>query len=430
MNIVIGKIGKSILFDYNKWGMTGGEQEAPVYIASLAQMNPNINFYLIGLNDFEKLDANIKNKININKNIINIWKDYNNSICEKYKWPVEYFKRNKIDVDFGILYAGLHSNRNIPGITYKENGKIFDNPLEMILNYTTQIFNFINETQFPYVVIGEDYRYLPIKSLDLLRRPNEYIGTFPLENIKITIVKEILSKEKISKYENISSGNLDKVFLMGEEFPKNKINKRTELLSIYSNYTKYGINKKPIVDSWIIDIFDKKEWKVYGDWENIDLLKNKENFIKIPIHKLQSQMNNCKYTFMIPIVKNTISSKFWKLIYFGIIPFMHPFYDGKKLQIKDKYLNEILRPQTPKEFKKNIDFLENNPKEYEKVFELLQNEFKEAFFDGSLINNEFFDIIERNSNIKIEKYRENTKPIKYKMSSLFLNKNKPSRSLF
>jgi hypothetical protein len=80
LNIVVGKFGKSLLFDKKKWGMIGGDHEAPAMISILAQMNPNINFYILGRSDWKKLDPSIKDKINVNENIFNVWGEFNKNV--------------------------------------------------------------------------------------------------------------------------------------------------------------------------------------------------------------------------------------------------------------------------------------------------------------------------------------------------------------
>jgi len=52
MKCAIGKVGKSILFNPQRWGATGGDNEAPIFYENLIHRNPNVTFYLIGASDF------------------------------------------------------------------------------------------------------------------------------------------------------------------------------------------------------------------------------------------------------------------------------------------------------------------------------------------------------------------------------------------
>ena len=39
-NIIVGKFGKSVSFNFDKWKMIGGDSESAIFIASLAQLYP------------------------------------------------------------------------------------------------------------------------------------------------------------------------------------------------------------------------------------------------------------------------------------------------------------------------------------------------------------------------------------------------------
>ena len=51
MNIVIGKIGRSIYFNEKNRSMTAGDEEAPMMYTMLAERHPEHNFYLLGRSD-------------------------------------------------------------------------------------------------------------------------------------------------------------------------------------------------------------------------------------------------------------------------------------------------------------------------------------------------------------------------------------------
>ena len=46
LNVVMGKFGKSILFNKENWGAHGGDNEAPLVYTMLAKNNPHITFYI------------------------------------------------------------------------------------------------------------------------------------------------------------------------------------------------------------------------------------------------------------------------------------------------------------------------------------------------------------------------------------------------
>ena len=65
-NILIGKFGKVISFNAEKWGMTGGDSESAILISCMAQSYPDVNFYIASRNDFDKIDSHTRNEINKN----------------------------------------------------------------------------------------------------------------------------------------------------------------------------------------------------------------------------------------------------------------------------------------------------------------------------------------------------------------------------
>ena len=62
-NILIGKFGKVISFNAEKWGMTGGDSESAILISCMAQSYPDANFYIACRNDYGTLDSHTKNVI-------------------------------------------------------------------------------------------------------------------------------------------------------------------------------------------------------------------------------------------------------------------------------------------------------------------------------------------------------------------------------
>jgi len=55
VNIVIGKIGRSIYFNETGRSMTAGDEEAPMMYTMLAERHPEHNFYLIGRSDLTRI---------------------------------------------------------------------------------------------------------------------------------------------------------------------------------------------------------------------------------------------------------------------------------------------------------------------------------------------------------------------------------------
>ena len=130
-NIIVGKFGKSVSFNFDKWKMIGGDSESAIFIASLAQLYPQDNFYIVSKSDFFSLDEDIKKQINKNENLFYCWEDIPHSkakirlkddkwsafdknikpiseddIKEQWiqgnqNWIINYFKKHNIEINFG-----------------------------------------------------------------------------------------------------------------------------------------------------------------------------------------------------------------------------------------------------------------------------------------------------------------------------------------
>jgi hypothetical protein len=136
-NIVIGKFGRSILFNENKWAAVGGDNEPAILFKTLAKYNPNINFYFLGKTDY---------KTGIS-NLINIWNNYKKKTEDDHiNWPLEALKDIKIDA--GIFMAGPMGQANIPNKIKKiHNNDDIAKVLCMFTNYVGPQIHYLNETR-------------------------------------------------------------------------------------------------------------------------------------------------------------------------------------------------------------------------------------------------------------------------------------------
>ena len=196
MNIIIGKFGKSISFESSKWGMTGGDSESAIFIWFMAHLYPEDNFYIVSRNDFSKLPIAIKTKINKNNNIIDVWENYSKNLgIDDQDWLKHYFKIQNIKLDFGLIYGGVSAGCTIPNsmylVTKPDQVAI---PMSSSKRYVGIITKFLNDTNLPYLEIGEDPRYLPVRAKDLFNRSKKILGGANL-SFTATNIKEYLSKE-------------------------------------------------------------------------------------------------------------------------------------------------------------------------------------------------------------------------------------------
>ena len=425
-NILIGKFGKHISFDSNKWGMVGGDSESAILISCMAQCYPDVNFYIASRNDFQKIDSHTRNAINKNSNLFNIWEKYDSQI-DNQSWINHYINSNDIKLDFGLFYGGPSSGSTIPNSMYliTEPDKTAT-PMSSSKRSVGIITKFLNDTGLPYVEIGEDPRYLPVQAKDLFNRSKKVLCVKDNITFSIKHIKEYLSREIIETTIPCSDIGHSYMFLMNEDkddLLKEPGNRKTKInVAMHCTASQDGsVNKWNLVKNFILDPFP--ETFIYGKWdEKIIAGKHQNQFKETPMTDLHDVMYDTKYTLAIGGSRTWgTQSKFWKMLIFGIIPFLDP--DNENIFGAP----EFIQTKDAKDFIEKVNFLENNHDEYIKLWNECQELIHvEGLWDGSIFFNNLGTEISNIFDIQLEK----KETIDYKSSSIFLNKNESSLSDF
>jgi len=425
-NILIGKFGKHISFDSNKWGMVGGDSESAILISCMAQCYPDVNFYIASRNDFQKIDSHTRNAINKNSNLFNIWEKYDSQI-DNQSWINHYINSNDIKLDFGLFYGGPSSGSTIPNSMYliTEPDKTAT-PMSSSKRSVGIITKFLNDTGLPYVEIGEDPRYLPVQAKDLFIRSKKVLCVKDNITFSIKHIKEYLSREIIETTIPCSDIGHSYMFLMNEDkddLLKEPGNRKTKInVAMHCTASQDGsVNKWNLVKNFILDPFP--ETFIYGKWdEKIIAGEHQNQFKETPMTDLHDVMYDTKYTLAIGGSKTWgTQSKFWKMLIFGIIPFLDP--DNENIFGAP----EFIQTKDARDFIEKVNFLENNHDEYIKLWNECQELIHvEGLWDGSIFFNNLGTEISNIFDIQLEKKGT----IDYKSSSIFLNKNESSLSDF
>ncbi len=418
-NVLIGKFGKYISFDSKKWGMVGGDSESAILISCMAQCYPNVNFYIASRNDFDKINSHTRNAINKNSNVFNIWERYDSQV-DNQSWIEKYVESNNIKLDFGLFYGGPSSGCTIPDSMYliTEPDKTAT-PMSSSKRSVGIITKFLNDSRLPYVEIGEDPRYLPVQAKDLFNRSKKILCVKEDMTFSIEHIKNYLSRKMIETEIPCSDVGHSYMFLMNED--KNDLLKepgerKTQInVAMHCTASQDGsVDKWNLVKNFILDPFP--ETFIYGKWdEKIIAGKHQNQFKEIPMTDLHDVMYDTKYTLAIGGSKTWgTQSKFWKMLMFGIIPFLDP--DNENIFGAP----EFIETESAEDFIKKISFLENNHDEYVKLW----HECQELIQDDDLWNgSRFFNNLEREIldifGIKMERKGA----VDYKSSSIFLNRN-------
>ncbi len=382
MNIGFFKLGRSILFNKNKWSTIGGDNEAPILLSKIAELNPKDNFYLLGASDLNK------NLSIVPKNIKSLYKS-------KIKFNELKEKIEEVKLDCIFFYLGPHNTKaNISDYVYTNDLSRYAKVLQMFENYSGPIIHALNNLSYKLQIIGlcpdnrfvnkaQDWNFNNRPTLFLaqnnFKRKDSYFIDAPNLTKEVKEVKYIYSK-------------LETVFLIGKQKPKRVIDNRNDFnLILNQGLGTHGLDRFPIIKEYIID--NKIKCNIFGKW-NEDIVNEYEKYFKgqIWIENLEDKLLKTKFTFIVPILKEMATAKFWEMIYYGIVPFLHPYYDSQgNILSKDHYL----RVNSPKELKEKIKELNTNEKLYRNIFNELQNMLTEDLFNGKMLNEKIFKYLKR-----------------------------------
>lgn len=416
MNIFIGKIGKSVLFNPSSWGVTGGDNEAPKYYENLFHRNPQHTFYFLGANDFARLPLADQQRINKHKNVVNIWGGFaawrkaNPDISARLsniKFLEQWVKTNQIKFDCGVLFAGPTGTSNVEGKTTRmKNPSEMSKPLEMLCRYVAPLVSFLNDTELPYALIVNDPRYFPSNARDWFHRPAVVLSQY--EEDAITVSKVAYnSADTVKKTVKTTYSAMETIFLIGLERGGSAASKPipSTLDSFFDDApvlvegekdinflivlnegrpSRYKLLKQAILN-------DVKDVSIYGKWEPETIGKDERFKGSLGFHELQQMLPRVKYTYCIPIKKGWVTSKFWEMAHYGIIPFLHPTYDEQNHLKAPPFLTV----KNSKELFDKIKFLEDNPEAYETLRKNIDGMLKDEFYDGERLNKMTMDVLEK-----------------------------------
>lgn len=403
MNFLIGKIGKSVLFNSRSWGPSGGDLDAPKFYENLLHRNPQHKFYMLGRSDFAELSASEKMRINKHGNLIDPWGQFaawNRSFTgvyetAEYTFVQEFMDSQKVKFDAGIIFAGPTGTSNVAGKTkLMKNPEKDATPLEMLNKYVAPIFNYLNDhTEIPYLLVVNDPRYFPMFARDLFHWPAKVLSQFN-SNVTVSSRTTYTNCDVITKVIPETYAEVETIFLIGlnkgkiesepagldsffDDAPEVKNEKDIKFMIVLNEGrpSRYNLLKQSILDG-------VKDVDVYGKWDDPATKGDPRFKGPLPFHQLHSMLPRVKYTYCIPIKKGWVTSKFWEMAHNGIIPFLHPTYD------EQNSLNapEFLRCKDAAELQKKIDFLERKPEAYQKLRDTLDEMLKNEYYSGERLN--------------------------------------------
>ncbi len=393
LNIAFGKIGATIWLKPEDWDINGGNPEPSQLLLNMAQLHPDWTFYLVG----KAHGWNTWEHHNKFPNVIDIWE----SKKDKH-WPTEYFKKNNIEIDFGLFYAGtIHGNPLTTNMVQQKN-------------YAAPCIQFLNDSGIPYFLIGED----PTQ-LENLFEDCKDITNYPLITLSTTDYPE---------YKAIDAKH-DLWFLANEseedfiDFNMDELQYKSYWMNIFTNIKKGKLKKiydycwnngygNTFVYGSLYKPHNKTEEKIINEYGNLIIPKSIFNNNKL--------VRETKYTLMLAHTSGWRSaSKFWKMILFGVIPIMLPGDDDNNAFELPDELFKILHVNNPAELSTLLTNFEiTNELSQDEIFyhlaEMLLS--KKDAWDGSFIDHQIID------NMRVllnEEFEYGTGTITFKQSCLF-----------
>lgn len=412
MKIAIGKFGRSLFFDKEYLKTLNGDLAPMITYRILAKKYPQHTFYLIGASDLYKSAKNdhLRKQNDIPSNIVDVFQEAKrmNLDAPIYERLVTYIRDKNITFDYGIFFQGPDFPISIPVQGIK--------CLEIQKNYCATLINVIDNFKFPYIIVNEDPRYVPICTMDLVNDESCVLsmidGQFPVKRI-VTYDDVKSRRDHVLDYvytgiERISIYNLKKHdFRNHQDFviSDNKL----AFAKVSNHYCKkdkifmacnYSDNKFKEVKKFVLDTFP--DTIVYGKGYPENKIKGIEhNFVNKPMSQLQDKLWNSKYTFIPSFLKDLpqfVTIKFWEMCTYGILSFVNKNgYDIDCLQP----IPDFFRVESPQEFKEKIDLLENDSDLYQKYINQIYDLLDDSYFDGRFIENVFKPIFETEDLVSI-----------------------------
>ena len=394
-NIGFAKIGKSVKFKRTRFSPIGGDNEPSTVLISLANNNPDKTFYIIGRSDFSTLNESEVLELFPYDNVVDIWKGVKNEDDDRfYRHIIDYFNQKGFQLDNTVMMVGQVGTVTIPGkitqVKHLKEGITDGKPasvIDMTKNYTSPIAIWLNEVQPPYVEIVNDPRYVMNQSRDIFHLPTVSLGQYDYE-YEVSSIRNYEDQNRYERKVPSTYAGMETCFCVNYEHSEQfNLNRKVPFMVILNEAKPSRYN---LLKEWVLD--DHEDVEIYGKWDHPDTTTDARFKGSIHLDDVMAKMNNVKFTFIIPIAKGWVTSKYIEMVHAGVIPFLHPTYDEQKhLPIPD-----FLRPKTPTEFKERMTRLLNNENEYESVIRGLRKLIcKPEYYDGTFLNNKIMTAIDK-----------------------------------
>lgn len=303
--------------------------------------------------------------------------------------------------DFGIGFASQGLTMvNIPGIipSIKDPSRMTGS-LDMTLIYGAPLIHYLNMSKLPWFMIMTDPRYIKKnqKWRDMVNGPRECVAQYN-SSINFTHFDTYPDPSTGTEFTEelpLTYSGIEKLNLIGEQIiaPEGQRLTKFAIVAMQSSYGKADVDYRlEALKKWILNQPNSEEFKIYGKWdERFTKGYNQFQGYKTP-EEIDNVFKDTRYTLIIPIRPDWVTSKYAEMLRVGVVPFYHPEYDTQFSTLpKDHYL----RVKTPKEMFEKIEELERNPTMRITIVKQLQMQFLQGVRKGEFLCDVLNPFLER-----------------------------------
>lgn len=419
MNIAFYKLGKVSKFTMKIFNPIGGDAEPRAFLIAMAYHNPQNTYYIVSRSEFGKLNDFEKKLIFPYNNVVDCLEGFRGNLDDEtiLKYAVNFLKERNINIDaiVGLTgpVGGVSVMNRVPKLNEPDK---FYKPLDMFKLYASSTIYFLNEFKdVPHIEINLDTRYSSKLSRDMWNNPDVSLG---LGNYSYDrkYVTEYYSTDYTKSTIDCKYDGIENNYLVCRTRKDNAEKKRKTKFIIVLNGDNDAETRYVCLKEWVLDNPQFKESvEIYGNWHEKYINGDKRFKGCLDLYELTDYLENVKYTMLFSIKQSRATQKYLEIIFAGCIPFLHPLYDHQK----NVDFPEILRPQTPEDLEKAIEFFENNDDERIKMVKFLQDKFLSEYALSGKMTSDMINKHLENLGLKQKEYTGEREKLKFRVEKGF-----------
>lgn len=412
MKIAYTKIGRSQAYSPEKWGVAGGDWEAPLLLNRLARAHPDVEFVIVGHNDGAVpsdvgLPANVTNALTPERRrdvsrcerVINVGSTPPPENTVRY---IEYMRRVWDPVlnecDGMVAWVGQNDtiNQPIPKIgQFAKHGEGLGSSRHIYIRNNSYLLSWVNAwrdedpTREPVWLCSDIWNVLKARDLkwphrhpvlcqyEFVKSNNHYRWSDPRtpEECGFGDIAELHPKHfghwKADLNHVYSGLELGSCVPSTIEFNDSWEGRRR--FGVMINQSRDGSGRNQVLKEWVRPMFP--DW-IVGQWDE----KRAPDVKPYPWHALPSLLQTVRCSLAVPIkmVQSWATPKAWEMFAAGVVCFMHPRYDSQghilptlaecDVDGRDDVLSHLarwLRVEDVSQLRKRVDHLNTHREDWE-----------------------------------------------------------------